>query len=259
MTNKNTDNGSFIWYEHLANDPKKAIHFYTQVVGWKTQPFAEDNNYVMWVGEQGPLGGVMKLPDEATKMGAPPNWMAHVQVENVDKTASLAKKLGGKVYKDPSDIPTVGRFAVIADPQGAVISIFTPNQPMTAHDPSKAGEFCWNELMTSDNLAAFSFYSQLFGWKTVQDMDMGPLGTYKVFGIGERQIGGMMTTPKGSPMPPMWLYYTETPDLDSAVARATKNGAKVMNGPMDVPGGGRIAQLMDPQGAAFALHQAPKK
>jgi predicted enzyme related to lactoylglutathione lyase len=69
----------------------------------------------------------------------------------------------------------------------------------------------------------------------------------------------MMTTPKGSPMPPMWLYYTETPDIDSAIGRATKNGATVMNGPMDVPGGGRIAQLMDPQGAAFALHQAPKK
>ena len=71
--------------------------------------------------------------------------------------------------------------------------------------------------------------------------------------------GGMMTTPKGSPMPPMWLYYTETPDLDAAITRATKKGATIMNGPMDVPGGGRIAQLMDPQGAAFALHQAPKK
>jgi len=72
-------------------------------------------------------------------------------------------------------------------------------------------------------------------------------------------MGGMMTIPKGQPTPPMWLYYTEMPDLDSALARATKNGAKVMNGPTDVPGGGRIVQLMDPQGAAFALHQAPKK
>jgi uncharacterized protein len=259
MSNKNADNGRFVWYEYLANDPKKAIDFYTQVVGWKTQPFAEDNSYMMWVGEQGPLGGVMKLPDEAAKMGTPPNWMAHVQVENVDATASLAKKLGGKVYKEPTDIPTVGRFAVIADPQGAVISIFTPTEPMTLHDPSKAGEFCWNELMTSDSPAAFNFYSQLFGWKVLQDMDMGPMGTYRVFGLGERQFGGMMTVPKGSPMPPMWLYYTETPNLDSAVARATSKGAKVINGPMDVPGGGRIAQLTDPQGAAFSLHQAPKK
>src|SRR5262249_21444043 len=144
---------------------------------------------------------------------------------------------------EPADIPKVGRFAIIADPQGAVISIFTPAEPMSLHDSSKAGEFCWNELMTSDNVAAFNFYSQLFGWKVVQDMEMGPIGTYRVFGIGDRQLGGMMKTPKGSPMPPMWLFYAETPDLDAAIARAIEGGATVMNGPMDVPGGGRIAQL----------------
>jgi hypothetical protein len=201
----------------------------------------------------------MKLPEEAAKMGTPPHWMAHVQVENVDTTASQVKKLGGKVYKEPEDIPSVGRFAIIGDPQGAVLSIFTPSSPMNLHDSSKAGEFCWNELLTTEPLAAVDFYSKIFGWKVIQEMDMGPMGTYRVFGIGDKQLGGMMTIPKGQPTPPMWLYYTEIPDLDAAVTRATKNGAKVMNGPMDVPGGGRIAQLMDPQGAAFALHQAPKK
>jgi predicted enzyme related to lactoylglutathione lyase len=255
----NANNGHFVWHEHLTKDPRAAIAFYTEVVGWKTQPFAEGGDYVMWVGGQGPLGGVMKLPDEAAKMGAPPNWMGNVQVENVDATSALTKKLGGKVYKEPADIPTVGRFAVIADPQGAAIAIFKPNGPMALHDSSKEGEFCWNELVTSDSAAAFKFYSEVFGWKILQEMDMGPMGTYRVYGVRETQLGGMMTTPKGAPMPPMWIYYTETSDLDAAIGRATKRGAKVMNGPMDVPGGGRIAQLMDPQGAAFALHQSQKK
>jgi uncharacterized protein len=247
--------GNFVWHEYLAKDPKAAVAFYTDVVGWKTQPFPEGGgDYVMWVGSQGPLGGVMKLPDEATQMGTPPNWMGHVQVNDVDATAGLVKRLGGKVYLEPNDIPTVGRFAVIADPQGAVISIFKPNSSMTLHDISKAQEFCWNELLTSDSTSAWDFYSQVFGWKLVQEMDMGPMGTYRVYGIGDQQFGGMMTVPKGSPMPPMWMYYIETSDLEAAIGRATRNGAKVMNGPMDVPGG-RIAQLMDPQGAAFALHQ----
>lgn len=246
-------------YEHLTKDPQAAIAFYGEVVGWKTQPFTEGGgDYIMWVGSQGPLGGVMKLPDEAAKMGAPSHWMAHVQVEDVDATAALTKKLGGKVCKEPTDIPTVGRFAVLADPQGAVISIFRPNGPMTLHDVSKEGEFCWNELMTSDSGAAFEFYSQTLGWKILDEMDMGPMGTYRIFGVGERRLGGMMTTPKGAPMPPMWLFYTSTGDLDRAIARATGKGAEVLNGPMDVPGGGRIAQLLDQQGAAFALHQAPK-
>jgi predicted enzyme related to lactoylglutathione lyase len=255
----NTENGNFVWYEHMTKDPKAAMSFYGEVLGWKTQPFAEGGgDYTMWVASQGPLGGVMELPEQAAKMGARPNWMGHVQVTDVDATVALANKLGGKVYKEPSDIPTVGRFAVLADPQGAVFSVFKPASAMTLHDVSKDGEFSWNELVTSDGEAGFKFYSELFGWKSIQEMDMGPMGIYRLYGIGEKQIGGMMTAPKGAPMPPMWIFYVNVNDLDGAIARATKMGAKVMNGPMEVPGGAHVAQLMDPQGAAFAMHELPK-
>lgn len=253
-----TSNGSFVWYDHLTKDAEAAIAFYSEVVGWKTQPFMEGGHYVMWVGSQGPLGGVMTLPENAVEMGAPPHWMGHVQVDDVDATAALTKKLGGKVYNEPTDIPEVGRFAVIADPQGAVISVFKPARAMELHDTSQEGEICWNELLTRDSVAAFEFYSALFGWKIVQEMDMGPMGTYRLFGMGETRIGGMMSTPEGAPMPPMWMVYAGIADLDAAIERATKQGAKLMNGPMDIPGGARFAQLKDPQGAAFGLHQGPK-
>jgi uncharacterized protein len=251
-------NGHFVWHDLLTKDPKAAMAFYGDVVGWKTQQFG-DSHYTMWIGSEGPLGGVMDLPDEAAKMGAPPHWIGNVQVENVDATAALAKKLGGKVYEEPRDIPTVGRFAVIADPQGGVISVFTPSSAMTLHDPSKAGEFCWNELMTSDSSAASKFYGEICGWKILQEMDMGPDGTYRIYGLGDQGFGGMMTVPKRTPMPTMWLHYVEVSGLDAAIGRATKKGAKLMNGPMEVPGGSRIAQLMDPQGAAFALHETKTK
>jgi predicted enzyme related to lactoylglutathione lyase len=78
-----------------------------------------------------------------------------------------------------------------------------------------------------------------------------------ILGLGNIRVGGIMTAPKGSKMPPMWGYYTEVPNIDVAIERATKRGAKVLNGPMEVPTGARIAQLLDPQGAAFALHQQP--
>jgi predicted enzyme related to lactoylglutathione lyase len=187
-------------------------------------------------------------------MGVPPHWMGNVMVDDVDATCVLTKKLGGVVHKEPADIPTVGRFAVIADPQGAAIAIFKPMAAMTVHDSAKEGEFCWRELMTSESAAAFTFYAEIFGWKSFEEMDMGPMGIYRTFGVGETRLGGMMTIPKGMTMPPSWLYYTSTPDLEAAMKRATDKGAKVMNGPMDVPGG-RIAQLTDPQGAWFALHQ----
>src|SRR5215467_12558255 len=233
---ENAKTGHFVWHDHLAKDPKAAIAFYTEVVGWRTQAFGDGGHYTMWVGSQGPMGGVMQLPDEAVKMGAPPHWTGNVQVADVDATVQLTKTLGGKVYKEPSDIPTVGRFAVIADPQGATISVFKPNAAMQLHDETKEGEVCWNELMTSDSAAGFKFYSEIFGWKTIDEMDMGPMGKYRIYGVGTKRLGGMMTSPKGAPMPPMWIYYFQMNDLDAAISRATKKGAKVMNGPMEVPG-----------------------
>jgi uncharacterized protein len=247
--------GHFIWHEHLTKDPKAAIAFYTEVTGWSTQAFAPGGDYVMWVGSQGPLGGVYGLPDEAVTAGVPSHWMGHVRVEDVDATVALTTRLGGKVHKPPTDIPTVGRYAIIADPQGAFISVFAPSHAMTPHDVSRPGEVCWNELLTHDSAAAFEFYAALFGWKQLQAMDMAAMGTYRIFGVGDQRLGGMMRTPMGQPM---WMYYVDTTDLDAAIASATKRGAKVMNGPMEVPGGARIAQLIDPQGAAFALHESAK-
>lgn len=251
----NTIDAHFVWYELMASDVKAAVAFYSELNGWKTQPFG-DEGYQMWVGSQGPLGGVTALEPGMVKAGVPPHWLGSVQVADVDATVAHARQLGGKVLAGPLDIPGVGRYAGLADPQGASIAVFKPSITMDQHDPAKDGEFCWCELMTSDSAAAFDFYSKLFGWKTFDTLDMGPNGTYHIYGIGETRLGGMMTTPKEAPMPPSWIYYNSTSDLDAALTRATTMGATVLNGPMDVPEGGRIAQLLDPQRAMFALHQA---
>jgi len=250
--------GRFVWHDLLTTDPKAALSFYEDVVGWKTQPW-ESGEYTMWVGGEGPLGGTMKLPDEARKMGAPPHWTSNVAVADVDASVAQVRKLGGRVYVEPNDIPKVGRFAVIADPQGATINLFKPSGPMGLHDATKPGEFCWSELVTTEHEGAFRFYSELFGWQRLSDYDMGPMGKYLVYGTGGKQLGGMMTKSKDMPMPPSWAYYIQVTDLDAAVSRAKGKSAKLLNGPMDVPGGARIAQLADPQGAMFALHEEPKK
>jgi len=249
-------NGSFVWFELLSIDPTKSIEFYTRIVGWKTQPFNAD--YTMWVGSQGPVGGTMRLPEQASKMGAPPHWTSHVQVVSVDATAAEAKKNGGVVHVEPSDIPNVGRFAVIADPQGASICIIKPQQAMDAHDVTKPGEITWSELVTTDHESAFVFYSKLLGWKKSRDFDMGPMGKYTIFNAGGRDLGGMFTKSKDMAVAPSWLYYLEVTSLAGAIDAAKAHGARLVNGPTEVPGGAHIAQLIDPQGAAFALHEIKK-
>lgn len=252
-----TSTGRFVWYELMTKDPEAAIAFYGDVIGWKSQPFGENSGYSMWVGSHGPLGGVIALPKELLERGVPAHWMSHVEVPNVDAAAAKAKELGATILHAPTDVPTVGRFAIIADPQGASISLFTPAQPMPSHDVEQ-GEFSWRELFTTDAEAALAFYGALVGWEKLGSHDMGPMGTYWLFGKDGKQLGGMMTKTKDMPMPSCWLYYVRVDDLESAITRAKDKGARLANGPHDVPGGSRIAQLFDPQGAMFAIEQGPK-
>jgi uncharacterized protein len=258
-----SNTGRIVWYELLSKDPAGSKAFYPEVFGWKTQPFEADPSYTMWVGSQGPLGGVTKLPEAAEKMGAPSYWQANVIVANVDESVAKVKSLGGNVYHVES-VPGVGKFAVIADPQGAVLALFTPQGDMAPHDITKDGEVSWHELYTTDYEAAWSFYSQICGWEKLGSFEMGPMGTYLLWGREGKQLGGMMTmppsmkTPDGKPVPPNWCYYTTMADLDGALARAKSKGATVINGPMEVPGGQRIVQMIDPQGAVFAIVTPPK-
>jgi uncharacterized protein len=257
----NTNHGRFVWYELLTSDVNGALAFYPRVVGWKTQAW-EGGGYTMWVSGQGPLGGVTAMPENIKQMGVPPYWQGSVEVTSVDETVAKVKQLGGQVYVT-EDVPSVGRIAVIADPQGAVISVFTPINQMPPHDVARAGEFAWHELYTTDHNAAFEFYRQIAGWERLDEFDMGPMGKYLLWGRGGKQLGGMMTTlagmktPDGRTVPPSWMYYVTTEDLDGALDRAKAGGARVLNGPMPVPGGQRIVQLMDPQGAAFSLTTPP--
>jgi predicted enzyme related to lactoylglutathione lyase len=255
--------GRVVWYELLTSDVNAAIAFYTEVIGWKTQAW-EAGNYTMWASAQGPLGGVTQLPEQAKQMGAWPYWQGNAQVANLDTAIAKVKELGGKILVT-EEVPTVGRFAVIADPQGAVIALYTPVTEMAARDTGREGEFQWHELYTTDHVAALAFYGEVCGWKKLAEHDMGGgMGTYVVWGHGDTQLGGMMTMPPGmkgptgQPLPPNWMYYVTVADLDATLARATAKGARVLNGPMGVPGGQRIVQLLDPQGAAFALITPPQ-
>jgi predicted enzyme related to lactoylglutathione lyase len=250
--------GRFDWYDLMTTDTAAAKAFYTKTIGWKTTKW-EKSDYEMWSAGEEAIGGMMALPEEARKAGAPSHWLAYTETDDVDATAKKAEQLGGRVMHPPTDIPTVGRFAVLADPQGAAFAVFKPLEPM-ADAPPKAGFFRWHELNTTDHEAAWKFYAELFGWKHAGSMDMGPgMGTYRMFGLdSENSMGGMSDMAKVQKMPPHWLYYVTVDDLDAALASIQQNGGKVLNGPMEVPGGDKVAQCMDPQGALFAVHMFAK-
>ena len=248
--------GRFVWYELMTTDTRAAKDFYGSVVGWGSEVASMPGmDYIIFTADTGQVGGLMTLPAEAKKMGAPPSWMGYVAVDDVDAATVRVKELGGSVHMPPTDIPNVGRFAVVADPQKAAFVVFKSSNPQPGKrvDFGTPGGVGWHELFAIDWEKAFAFYGALFGWTKDQAMDMGEgVGMYQLFAHDGRQIGGMFNKPAEVPAT-FWVYYFVIGDIDAGVDRVTKGGGKILNGPMEVPGGMFIVQGLDPQGAMFAL------
>lgn len=245
--------GRFVWHELNTLAIDAAIAFYGPVFGWTFEGATTgEHAYPHIRGSQKELGGITWLAEQAKAVGVPPHWMGYIETADVDATVAQALMLGGQVYVPPMDIPNTGRFSVIGDPQGAAVAVFRASKLAPLNNPRLPGEFNWNELATSDPAAAFDFYHALFGWEKKVEMDMGPMGTYIVFGLADLQMGGIFRRPAEMPVS-AWLYYVMVSDVDATLKRAVDAGAKLLDGPMEVPGGGRIVQMQDAQGAMFAF------
>ena len=245
----------FVWYELMTSDLAGATDFYSKVVGWK----AEDSGLpgmaytLMKVGDA-QVAGAMATPPELQAMGAPSAWSGYIAVDDVDATEARVLALGGKVLRPAEDIPGIGRFAVVADPQGASFMLFKPsrNDPPPMPPAGAPGTTGWHELHAMDGVAVWDFYATLFGWTQGEAMDMGPAGVYQILEIDGVQAGGVMTKDADQPAPG-WRYYFQVDAIDAAVQRLTALGGAVSMGPHQVPGGNWIVHGRDPQGASFAL------
>jgi predicted enzyme related to lactoylglutathione lyase len=249
--------GRFVWQELMTEHPDTAAVFYSKLLGWHAQASSADAGYTEFHAGTRAVAGLLKTPDAAKSAGAKPRWTPYITVEDVDAAAIEITKQGGKVVHPATDIPTVGRFAVVADPQGAVFAAFKPQGPAVAGADGaapKPGEFSWMELATNDLEAAFSFYAKLFGWQALHRHDMGPAGVYLIFGADGIQRGGIFKLGPERGSSPHWLPYAAVADADASAREIPGFGGHVVSGPMDVPDGGRIVHLTDPDGALFALH-----
>lgn len=248
MTNRQ---GTPIWYELMTADPAAAQAFYGKVMDWSftAQLVGAERDYRTFNAADGEgVGGVMKAPIGASFA---PVWAVYFGVDDVDATATRLKSLGGSVHMEPQDIPGVGRFAFVADPQGAFFYLMRGNSDAdsTAFSMSKAGHCTWNELVTSDQAAALEFYSALFGWEKSGSMPMGEMGDYTFITSGRAEIGAMMNRQKADTMP-YWNFAFHVPDLDVAKDALIAGGGIITHDMHPLPiGDDWMMQGTDPQGA----------
>ena len=241
--------GKFVWFEHMSGDTVRARKFYDALFGWHTEltPMGGTEPYPLIMnGNQG-IGGFRTAPP-----GAPSLWMSYLSVADVNASHAAALAAGAKSLMPPTDFPPVGRGATLADPTGAVFSIWTSAQDDRADaEKTPVGDWHWNELMTPDEKKALAFYEGVFGY-THDSMDMGPQGTYYLLKKGEVMRGGLMRSPMPD-TPPLWVPYVAVADCDATAAKARSLGAQVIVPPTDIPNVGRFATIIDAQGACIAF------
>ena len=253
--------GAFIWYELMTTDPEGAKAFYDAVVGWDIQPgtgAAMDYRMIKRAGG-GHAGGVLVLTDAMVSGGARPAWLGYVAVPDVDAAVASFEQAGGRAHMPATDMPGVGRIAMVADPQGAPLYLMNPTPPTDDREAvsdifsvDKPQHVRWNELAASDPAAAIAFLEQQFGWRKDGEMSMGDLGAYEFISHEGTMIGAVMPL-----MPGMshaaWSFYFGVEDIDRAAEAIRGAGGTITAEPMQIPGGEYSLSAIDSEGASFGL------
>ena len=253
-----TPEGMPIWYELQTTDVAAAKHFYGPITGWTTASFPSPGggmDYAVWTMDDTGVGGLASPPPGVS---VPSGWLAYFHVQDVDAKAAEVQAAGGAVTMPASDIPGVGRIALVADPQGVPFYLMRPDPSSSDTDSTSfsetlPGRAAWNELVTSDQGTALPFYARLLGWTSNEAMPMGEMGDYRfIDGAGGVRLGAMMN--RHAPEQPLrWAFYFKVPDADRAAEQVKAGGGQVVAGPMEVPGGQRVVMGIDPQGAGVGL------
>ena len=249
--------GAFCWIELATSDQAAAKTFYSALFGWTANdmPMGPSDFYTIFRldGRDAAAGYTIRPEDRA--QGVPPHWMMYIAVQSADETAARAGRLGGKIIAPPFDVFEAGRMALIADPAGAMFSLWQPKKNLGIGIAGVPGTLCWSDLSTADPEAAIRFYEGLLGWK-ITPGENDPSG-YLHIKNGEQFIGGIPPRTNRDPhAPPHWLPYFLVAGCDASIAKAQQLGAKVCLPPMTLEKVGRFAVLADPQGAVFAIFQA---
>ena len=237
------------WVDLGTPDIPKAIEFYSGLFGWQIEPGPpEAGGYSIAMMRGRPVAGLGPQMNPG-----PPYWTTYVTVNSTDDTVAKATAAGGKVLMEPMDVMDAGRMAVIADPIGAAISVWQPNQMAGAGIVNEPNSYSWSELVTTDIAASKQFYGAVFGWGSETHGEGGPMA-YTEWKVGGRAVGGMMQKPPMMPaeVPPHWGVYFSVDGTEAAMDKVKELGGQVIMGPMDVEPG-KIAVVSDPQGAVFNI------
>lgn len=249
--------GTPIWFELVTPDPDEAADFYAALFAWdvRASQYAEHGGYrIAHAADGDQIAGIM-APPPAMATQASTGWSVYFHTADLAGALARAAGLGARIVFGPMEIPRVGRFAKLIDPQGVGLTLLETAEGSEMRPfrqtADALGHGVWIELATPDPDGAFAFYGSLFGWEKAGVMPMGPMGDYAFLGAGEARPGAVMSSGLTG-APARWSAYFLVADIDAALAAATAGG-RVTQGPDPIPGGDYSAQILDPHGHAIGV------
>ena len=247
--------GKFVWRELFTRDVAASKRFYSGLFGWTSEdrPMGPDWSYTLWRNGDKQIAGMMNLADlPGEGEHVPPHWAVYVSVEDVDATVAKAVAEGGTLLGDCHDIPGVGRFAVLQDPQGAHFNVFRSLTGDPEDGMPVTHEFCWETLATTDAAKAIEFYQKIIGWST-EKMGDGQVFTRSAGGETV-QLASIGPVPEGAP--PHWMTFVAVESVSATVGKCRELGGKVLVDRTEIPDIGAFAILEDPSGAGISVFQS---
>jgi uncharacterized protein len=244
--------GTFCWTDLSTSDQEGAKAFYAGLFGWKADdmPVGDGMTYSMQRVDGKDVAAISAQQPQQREAGVPPTWNSYVAVGSADEAAQRASELGATVHAPAFDVLDAGRMAVIQDPQGAFFMVWQPKRHYGAALVNAPGALSWNELHTPDMEASKGFYGDLFGWQA-EPFEASPDPYLGIMNQGGPNGG--ITGLQQPGVPPHWLVYFATEDIDTALAKVDELGGTKIIGPIDIQVA-KIAVVQDPQGAVFALY-----
>ncbi|MCH9646596.1 MAG: VOC family protein [Deltaproteobacteria bacterium] len=235
------------WFDLLTKDPEVAKTFYGELFGWSFQSTQNGNWTALNGGE--PLASINRIDDSETGVeGA--FWLAVAVVKDLEASVEAARRLGGTLHEEITEVPGFGSFAVISDPQGAPLALADPDESIGG--PKGEGRWVWAELWTDDVTAATRFYGEVLGFEA--STMASPFGDYPVFvHRGEPRTG--LVAIEDEQARPGWAPYVGVADVPATVKNCRALGGAVLLEPSDELANGRIALLADPTDGAFFIYE----
>jgi predicted enzyme related to lactoylglutathione lyase len=250
--------GKWVWFELRSTDVEKSKAFYSQLLGWQIDPQEMGGTKFELVKAHGKDVAIIS----PTQGKAKSHWIPFVSVPDVDATVKAIEEQKGKVVMPANDIPDIGRFAIVADPNGAEFAVFKGVKGDEPDAPPAPGLFVWNEYLSKNkkqHQAALAFYPATLGYVSSQ-MQMGEgkkKSSYDMLSVkgegGQDMPRAGVQAAKPASLGGQWLPWVTVEDTDAIVALTKKLKGKVLSKPHDIPSVGRAAIVADPTGGAIGV------